>query len=148
MITFDRDVGFREGIQPICLPSATPGVIEERFSGSGTYVTGWGAKEFRGPTSNTLLQALIQVTTPEYCSEKFSQFSNGTTLVSFDKTIYSYYFLVQIDDTKICARDVNAESASLIKDACQGDSGGPLMLDRRGDDGKCDKHLSTQNLNI
>ena len=92
MITFDRDVGFREGIQPICLPSATPGVIEERFSGSGTYVTGWGAKEFRGPTSNTLLQALIQVTTPEYCSEKFSQFSNGTTLVSFDKTIYSYYF--------------------------------------------------------
>lgn len=124
VITFDRDVGFREGIQPICLPSATPGVIEERFAGSGTYVTGWGAKEFRGPTSNTLLQALIQVTTPEYCSEKFSQFSN-----------------VQIDETKICARDVNAESASLIKDACQGDSGGPLMLDRRGDDGKFRYHL-------
>ena len=79
VITFDRDVGFREGIQPICLPSATPGVIDERFAGSGTYVTGWGAKEFRGPTSNTLLQALIQVTTPEYCSEKFSQFSNGIT---------------------------------------------------------------------
>ena len=27
--------------------------------------------------------------------------------------------LVQIDDTKICARDVNAASNSLIKDACQ-----------------------------
>merc|ERR1712172_400845 len=87
-------------------------------------VTGWGAKEFRGPTSNTLLQALIQVTSQDYCSEKFSQFSN-----------------VQIDDTKICARDVNAESNSLIKDACQGDSGGPLMLDRRGEDGKFRYHL-------
>ena len=53
-------------------------------------------------------------------------------------------FLVQIDDTKICARDVNAESNSLIKDACQGDSGGPLMLDRRGEDGKCETHLSKE----
>ena len=51
MITFDSDVGFRDGIQPICLPSATPGVIEERFAGSGTYVTGWGAKEFKGVPS-------------------------------------------------------------------------------------------------
>merc|ERR1712110_516488 len=124
VITFDSDVGFRDGIQPICLPSATPGVIEERFAGSGTYVTGWGAKEFRGPTSNTLLQALIQVTSQDYCAEKFSQFSN-----------------VKIDDTKICARDVNAASNSLIKDACQGDSGGPLMLDRRGEDGKFRYHL-------
>jgi len=124
VITFDSDVGFRDGIQPICLPSATPGVIEERFAGSGTYVTGWGAKEFRGPTSNTLLQALIQVTSQDYCTDKFSQFSN-----------------VQIDDTKICARDVNAQSNSLIKDACQGDSGGPLMLDRRGEDGKFRYHL-------
>ena len=82
VITFERDVGFRDGIQPICLPSATPGVIEERFAGAGSYVTGWGAKEFRGPTSNTLLQALIQVTTQEYCSDKFSQFSNGSTLQS------------------------------------------------------------------
>ena len=50
-------------------------------------------------------------------------------------------FIVKIDDTKICARDVNAESNSLIKDACQGDSGGPLMLDRRGEDGKCEQYL-------
>ena len=90
VITFDSDVGFRDGIQPICLPSATPGVIEERFAGSGTYVTGWGAKEFRGPTSNTLLQALIQVTSQDYCAEKFSQFSNGTTQISYEK--FKNYF--------------------------------------------------------
>ena len=53
-------------------------------------------------------------------------------------------FIVKIDDTKICARDVNAQSNSLIKDACQGDSGGPLMLDRRGEDGKCETHLSRE----
>ena len=53
----------------------------------------------------------------------------------------TFIFIVKIDDTKICARDVNAASNSLIKDACQGDSGGPLMLDRRGEDGKCEQYL-------
>ena len=35
--------------------------------------------QLSGPTSNTLLQALIQVTEQSYCKEKFKQFSNGNT---------------------------------------------------------------------
>ena len=30
-----------------------------------------------GPTSNTLLQGLIQVTTPQFCADKFKAFTNG-----------------------------------------------------------------------
>ena len=90
-----------------------------------------------GPTSNTLLQALIQVTEQSYCKEKFKQFSNGNT-----PHFYTYknnentnskkcFTAVAIDDTKICARDRSAASKDEIKDACQGDSGGPMVIDIR-----------------
>jgi len=119
MIKFDTDVEFRVGIKPVCLPSHTPGTLEAKFAKSGAFISGWGATSFRGPTSAILLQGLIQVTTPEECREKFSQFKN-----------------VEIGDTKICARDLNNRI-----DACQGDSGGPMVIDRRGPDGKYRYHL-------
>jgi len=50
--------------------------------------------------------------------------------------IDQHYTIVEIGDTKICARDVN----DLI-DACQGDSGGPMVIDQRGPDGKYRYHL-------
>ena len=101
ILTFDSPVVFKSGIQPVCLPSATAGAMEKKFENEGVYITGWGAVKFRGdiiqythtplqchsvtlaqlsgPTSNTLLQALIQVTEQSYCKEKFKQFSNGNT---------------------------------------------------------------------
>lgn len=114
ILTFDTDVEFKTGIQPICLPGKTPSVQSDDFVRDGVYITGWGATRFRGPTSNTLLQGVIQVTTPEYCVDKFQQFTN-----------------VEIDKSKICARDVQDKI-----DACQGDSGGPMMIDKPGTDGK------------
>jgi len=130
ILTFDSPVTFKSGIQPVCLPSATAGAMEKKFENEGVYITGWGAVKFRGPTSNTLLQALIQVTEQSYCKEKFKQFSN-----------------VAIDDTKICARDRSAASKDEIKDACQGDSGGPMVIDIRNQEPDSDglrryrKHL-------
>jgi len=114
LLTMESDVVFKDAIQPICLPGRTPELLNEDFvkiNGlpTGVYITGWGATSFRGPTSNTLLQGLIQVTTPQFCADKFKAFTN-----------------VDIDDTKICARDVNDKI-----DACQGDSGGPMMWSGR-----------------
>lgn len=119
VIKFDTDVEFKTGIQPVCLPSKTEGLLGRSFERKGVYITGWGATRFRGPTSNILLEGLIQVTPQTDCKERFSQFKN-----------------VEIGDTKICARDLNDRI-----DACQGDSGGPMVIDERGSDGKYRYHL-------
>jgi len=119
VIKFDTDVEFKVGIKPVCLPSKTPGLLEENFERKGVYITGWGAVRFRGPTSNILLQGNILVSPQSSCKEKFSQFKN-----------------VEIGDTKICARDVRDRI-----DACQGDSGGPMVISERGPDKKYRFHL-------
>ena len=41
--------------------------------------------------------------------------------------------LVEIGESKICARDVNNKI-----DACQGDSGGPMMIQKPDSNGKCE----------
>jgi len=120
ILTFEKEVVFREDIRPICLPGRRPELLNENFVKKGVYITGWGATSIRGPTSNTLLQGLIQVTTPEYCVDKFKSFTN-----------------VDIDHTKICARDVNDQI-----DACQGGSGGPMMTNIKDpEDNKYRYHL-------
>ena len=48
ILTFDSPVTFKSGIQPVCLPSATPGAMEKKFENEGVYITGWGAVKFRG----------------------------------------------------------------------------------------------------
>jgi len=119
ILTFEEDVQFKSGIQPICLPSHTPSLLEEKFVKEGVKITGWGATSFRGPTSNVLLYGIIQVTSEEECIEKFKQFRN-----------------VEIGESKICARDVNNKI-----DACQGDSGGPMMIQKPDSNGKWRYHL-------
>jgi len=114
VVTFDTDVVFKSDIQPVCLPSNTPDLVNDKFEKTGVYITGWGAVRFRGPTASTLQQGLIQTVSQEYCQEKFKQFKN-----------------VKIDDTKICARDLQDKI-----DACQGDSGGPMVTDITGSDRK------------
>jgi len=112
IIEFETDVTFKHGIQPACLPSLTPSLLEEKFVNAGVYIAGWGATKFRGATSNLLLEGVINVVTNEECAERFSEFKN-----------------VEIGDSKLCARDKNDKI-----DACQGDSGGPLVILKRGDD--------------
>lgn len=50
ILTFEEDVQFKSGIQPICLPSHTPSLLEEKFVKEGVKITGWGATSFRGKT--------------------------------------------------------------------------------------------------
>ena len=44
-----------------------------------------------------------------------------------------FNILVEIGESKICARDVNNKI-----DACQGDSGGPMMIQKPDSNGKCE----------
>jgi len=119
IVEFDKEVTFKTGIQPVCLPSKTPALLTDKFVSEGVYIAGWGATSFRGPTSNLLLQGIISVVSNEECKEKFSQFNN-----------------VEIGDTKICARDRNDRI-----DACQGDSGGPMVALKRSGDSRYRYHL-------
>eukprot|EP00092_Neocalanus_flemingeri_P004211 GFUD01004529.1.p1 GENE.GFUD01004529.1~~GFUD01004529.1.p1 ORF type:complete len:488 (+),score=127.45 GFUD01004529.1:318-1781(+) len=119
LVEFETEVTFKKGIQPVCLPSKTPALLEENLVEKGVYIAGWGATSFRGPTSNLLLQGIISVVSNKECKERFSQFNN-----------------VEIGDTKICARDVNDKI-----DACQGDSGGPMVYLKKADDKKFRYHL-------
>jgi len=119
IVEFAEEVTFKKGIQPACLPSKTPALLNDSFVSEGVTIAGWGATSFRGPTSNVLLQGLISVVTNQECKEKFSQFNN-----------------VEIGDTKICARDKNDRI-----DACQGDSGGPMVVLKRSGDNDWRYHL-------
>ena len=77
LVEFEKEVTFKKGIQPACLPSKTPKLLKEKFVSKGVYIAGWGATSFRGPTSNLLLQGIISVVSNQECKEKFSQFKNG-----------------------------------------------------------------------
>lgn len=77
IVEFDKEVTFKTGIQPACLPSITPGLLNDSFVSEGVIIAGWGATSFRGPTSNILLQGIISVVTNQECRDKFSQFNNG-----------------------------------------------------------------------
>ena len=61
LLTLDRDVEYREDIAPVCLPLLSAVVESRSFEGTTPFVAGWGATRFRGPTSNTLQYAGLQV---------------------------------------------------------------------------------------
>lgn len=117
IVEFEKGADYKKGIQPACLPFISPSSLlppnsAEKLVNEGVYIAGWGATGFRKGTSDLLLQGIISVVSEEECKEKFSAFKN-----------------VDIDRTKICARDKNDKI-----DACQGDSGGPLVTLKRAED--------------
>ena len=77
LVEFETRTNFTEGIQPVCLPGNIPKLMDDKFVRQGVYIAGWGATSFRGPTSNILLQGLIQVVGNKECKERFSKFNNG-----------------------------------------------------------------------
>ena len=102
---------------------------------SGAVIVGWGAVEFRGPTSDHLLVGVLEVTDNAECAEKYSRFKNGArifNLMPFGGFTLIVQFSVEIGDTKICAIDRLGKI-----DACQGDSGGPLVTYARDQNGVC-----------
>ena len=85
-----------------------------QFEKEGVYVAGWGAVQFRGPTSNTLLEGLISVVTNEECETKFASFRHSK-IYHLEYDILADIIAVKINDNKLCARDLNNRI-----DACQG----------------------------
>ena len=77
LVQFEKEVIFKKGIQPICLPSKTPKLLEEKFVSEGVTIAGWGTTSFRGPTSNLLLQGIISVVSNQECKERLAEFENG-----------------------------------------------------------------------
>ena len=65
ILTLNESVAFSESIAPICLPSldiaGSKTVAEGKFTGFQPFVAGWGATNFRGPTSSLLRQAQLSV---------------------------------------------------------------------------------------
>lgn len=82
--------------QPIQLAQAS-----EWAEADPVWVTGWGSTVFRGPGSDTLLEAQVNITGDSDCANAYTNFDPVTM---------------------VCA-------AALGKDTCQGDSGGPLVKD-------------------
>jgi len=113
VIKLSRPTMFNAAVQPLCLPSLAPSLVNTTSEGNAMFIAGWGAVRFNGPSSNTLLQGLVTVISEEECKWKLARFRN-----------------IKIGSTKLCARDL----ADKV-DACQGDSGGPLMTRRLASDG-------------
>ena len=126
----EKEVTFKTGIQPVCLPSKTPRLMQEKFVSEGVHIAGWGRTSWRGSRSNALLQGILRVFSNQECKERFSGFEDG----KFGKRniiTYNYCLLVDIANSKICAGDRNDVGA------CLGDSGGPLVTLKRADDKRC-----------
>jgi len=113
VIKLSRQALFNTNVQPLCLPSLAPSLVNTTSEGNAMFIAGWGAVRFNGPSSKTLLQGLVTVISEEECKWKLARFRN-----------------IKIDRSKVCARDL----ADKV-DACQGDSGGPLMTRRVASDG-------------
>lgn len=90
------------GAQPIELASATDG--PSYTPGADATVAGWGTTSEGGPTSDTLLQGTVPVTSDEDCAAAYGSDYDAQGMV--------------------CA---GLPEGGV--DACQGDSGGPLVVD-------------------
>jgi len=102
ILELEKDFKPSDKISPICLTD-DPDIVK-KFEDTAVKIAGWGAVQFRGPSSDRLLEGVIRPVTLKECKEVFEKFRN-----------------VEIDEDKYCARDLQGKI-----DACQGDSGGPL----------------------
>jgi len=118
IVEIEREVAFKPGIQPVCLPSHTPRLMKEQFVSEAVTIAGWGRTSWRGSRSRELLQGILRVFSNKECKMKFAGFED-----------------VDIADTKLCAGDRNDVGA------CLGDSGGPLVTLQRAEDKRYRYHL-------
>nr|XP_031545617.1 transmembrane protease serine 11D isoform X1 [Vicugna pacos] len=99
LVQLDREVTFDKNIHTVCLPVANQNIPP----GSTAYVTGWGSRNYSGPTVAHLEQARVNIISNDVCNAPTSY--NGAVLSGM-----------------LCA----GVSQGGV-DACQGDSGGPLV---------------------
>ena len=77
LLELETAVTFKKGIQPVCLPSKTPELLQESFESAGAFLAGWGRTSYKGPSSALLLQGILSVTSNTECKERFAGFKNG-----------------------------------------------------------------------
>merc|ERR1719392_556168 len=80
VIELDSEVIFKEGIQPVCLPSKTPELLDSLFVSEGAFLTGWGRTGWDGEKSDILLEGLLSVTSNKECQDRYSGFDGVTIL--------------------------------------------------------------------
>ncbi|XP_069328366.1 transmembrane protease serine 2 isoform X1 [Eulemur rufifrons] len=91
-------------VKPVCLPN--PGLM--LAAEQPCWISGWGATQEKGKTSDTLNAAMVRLIEPAQCTSK-----------------YVYNNLVT--SAMICAGYLQG-----TVDSCQGDSGGPLVTSKNG----------------
>ena len=88
----EREVSFKPGIQPVCLPSHTPRLMREEFVSEHAHVAGWGRTSWRGSRSKELLQAILKVLSNKDCREKFAGFKDGIKNITvLQHSVIIYY---------------------------------------------------------
>lgn len=65
LLELDRPVTLTKYVRPACLPS------NEDFSNSRLIASGWGALEYTGSLSDTLMKVDLQYYTTEECKQAF-----------------------------------------------------------------------------
>ena len=99
VIELGTEVVFKKGIQPVCLPSKTPELLESLFVSEGSILTGWGRTGWQGGSSDILLQGILSVTSNQECQERYSGFDDGKQYRSRKGTKIldnNYHFLTSI----------------------------------------------------
>lgn len=103
LLKLNESVAFNPHIRPICLP-VTSDVPKKGIA------TGWGATDWAGEFSTTLLKVTLETYSQTEC--------NTTYMATRDRKLPN-----GIVNTQLCAG-----SRIEAKDTCQGDSGGPFQI--------------------
>uniref|UniRef100_A0A7N8WXH7 Peptidase S1 domain-containing protein n=1 Tax=Mastacembelus armatus TaxID=205130 RepID=A0A7N8WXH7_9TELE len=104
LLKLSSPVTFTDYIQPVCL--AAPG--STFYSGTNTWVTGWGRTSFGGGYNQNLMEVEVPVVGNRQCTCDYTDINT-------------------ITNNMMCA-GLSAGG----KDSCQGDSGGPMVSKQNG----------------
>ncbi|XP_065221065.1 venom protease-like [Planococcus citri] len=103
LLRLKNPVTFSDLVRPICILSNNEHRSDGFYSNKQPFITGWGATNWKGPSSNILQEARVDIVDQETCAKNYAS----------QKSV--------IDHRVLCA-------GGMGKDSCQGDSGGPLMI--------------------
>lgn len=105
LLRLRNPVQFNKNVSPVCLLSNDTFKSDTYYTGKRPYITGWGAVEWKGPSTTRLQVARIKFVSTTECATAYSRQASPTT----------------INQKVMCAGEPGV-------DTCQGDSGGPLMF--------------------
>ncbi|CAG0898205.1 unnamed protein product [Cyprideis torosa] len=103
VLTLKKEVFITNNVHVVCLPQKG-----ESFAGQRCVTTGWGAKTFDGPTSNTLKEIELPIISWDECQRSLRE---------------ALMRPISLDPNFICAGGEG-------EDAREGDGGGPLVCEK------------------